>query len=165
MLNENAKLWVAALRSGEYTQTRGRLSIIQAEAGSTRFVVGDCCLGVACKVAHKAGLALKLDSIGRMGDGKTIEATYDGEISVLPESVAKWLGLTNLTGPIAVKDLPEPIRRMVNASAPQNFEEGKTFLTVLNDTLGLTLSQIADIIESEPEGLFGPPPVMIGGPA
>jgi hypothetical protein len=42
--------WVAALRSGEYPQTRGRLRDRQ----------GYCCIGVACDVALKMGMLNKL---------------------------------------------------------------------------------------------------------
>ena len=43
VLNENAKKWVEALRSGKYSQCKGTL---QNRAGY-------CCLGVACDVYEK----------------------------------------------------------------------------------------------------------------
>jgi len=44
MLTDNQKLWVDALRSGEYAQTEERLNDED----------GFCCLGVACDVYAKA---------------------------------------------------------------------------------------------------------------
>lgn len=70
-LNPNAQKWVDALRSGKYTQVKGRL-----KWGAKR-----CCLGVACDVA---GPDLKLTWKGK---------TFDGSENVLPFSVQDWLGV------------------------------------------------------------------------
>lgn len=75
--------WVAALRSGEYQQTTGRL----------RRGENFCCLGVACEVAGKHGITR------RVGDGY---AAYpeDGwpNSSDLPYEVQRWLGLDSPAG-------------------------------------------------------------------
>jgi hypothetical protein len=76
-LNPNAQKWVDALRSGKYRQTVKVL----------RNVFGYCCLGVACEVAIKNGLQLKVE-----GD------LFDGKGSWLPERVTKWLGLHDACG-------------------------------------------------------------------
>lgn len=44
-MTEDRRRWIEALRSGEYTQTRGALK--------TDF--GYCCLGVACNTIHPNG--------------------------------------------------------------------------------------------------------------
>lgn len=126
MLNDNAKLWVAALRSGRFKQGRGCL---------TKLVDGgqlDCCLGVACKVAIENGLAVEVKPA-------TFDVLmYEGETGILPESVASWLGLEKCNG--------------VFGKVPSDFQQ----LTEMNDN-GKTFAEIADIIESEPEGLFVTP--------
>lgn len=110
MLNENAKKWVAALRSGRYRQTTGLLTRDGAY----------CCLGVACAIAEDAGLDLP----NWHDDG------------ALPWEVRQWLGMKSQWGNFLI--------------------DGQllgTELTVLNDN-GSTFAEIAEIIESEPEGLF-----------
>jgi hypothetical protein len=59
--------WVAALRSGEYKQTRGVLADKQ----------GFCCLGVLCEIAVRGGA---IDD-------------YDGDDSVPSFAVQDWAGL------------------------------------------------------------------------
>jgi hypothetical protein len=120
-VNANAKLWVAALRSGKYPQGRNCLSD----------GINLCCLGVACEVAIENGTPVtkKPSPTGQY-------VFYDGSIGILPDSVRDWLGLTTRSGQYLAKD-------------------GKyADLTVGNDDLRLTFSEIADIIESEPPGLF-----------
>lgn len=82
MLNENAKAWVAALRSGKYKQGRGHLKTT-AELY--------CCLGVACDVAIQAGLPLVV------GHGERL-ISFDAESTVLPTAVQTWLGLQTSDG-------------------------------------------------------------------
>lgn len=106
MLNENAKKWVAALRSGQYKQCKNRLT----HAG--RY----CCLGVACAISPL--------------DRKKWVHDY-----TLPWQVMDWLGIINSQGEFG------------------SVVEGKA-LTVLNDDDDLSFEEIADIIESEPAGLF-----------
>lgn len=130
MLNENAKALVAALRSGEYKQTQGRLASKDANGNW-----GHCCLGVACVLAAKAGV---LDvppiehSTPEFNSSKAYK-TFDGEAHYLPPTVQKWLGFRSVKGSYSTSSL-----------------------AVKNDT-GASFAQIAAIIESEPDGLFGPP--------
>lgn len=79
-MNDNARAWVAALRSGAYLQTR---RVLRNQAGF-------CCLGVACDIS----------GIGHWtptpsGDTKWKYTAANGEQSAtdLPPSVADWLGL------------------------------------------------------------------------
>lgn len=72
---ENRAKWVAALRSGEYSQTKGMLT-----DGA-----GYCCLGVACELAFRAGV---------VGRGHEVYFDSFGTFNaVLPPSVRQWLGL------------------------------------------------------------------------
>lgn len=111
-INENAKKWVAALRSGEYKQTQ---EILQN-------IYGFCCLGVACSVYEKeTGTNLKKRSSGTI---------YGTDLSEQP-SVMEWLDIRSDCG---------------------HFIGGN--LVNLNDSKGYNFNQLADIIESNPEGLF-----------
>ena len=80
-MNDNAKKWVAALRSGEYQQ------------GQFNLRTGDkfCCLGVACDVYIKEGNNLLVEQEG-------IAFAFGKEYGVLPAPVQKWLGLKNHNG-------------------------------------------------------------------
>lgn len=126
-LNENAKQWIRALRSGKYKQTRGAL-----HKGE-----GFCCLGVACDLAVQAGVVrtVKKDGmeVGVAYDGLEVKATYDGCIAVLPPRVMKWLRLRTPNGMSRSLALPS--------------------LTKMNDQ-GKSFSEIADFIEQHPNELF-----------
>lgn len=70
--------WLAALRSGEYTQTRERLF-----DGT-----GHCCLGVLCELAAKASVVNR--------DSNWFEAADDSNDyseTSLPQAVQRWAGL------------------------------------------------------------------------
>lgn len=115
MLNENAKKWVAALRSGKYQQATGWL----------RSDAGFCCLGVACDIF--------LRERGLFWD--EAEGFHSEDDQILPGNVMKWLGLAHDQG---------------RYGPPTE----NSMLTVDNDEKDKSFSQIAEIIESEPEGLF-----------
>lgn len=131
MLNENAKKWVAALRSGEYEQAEMYLRV------NNKF----CCLGVACDLFAKEREGEWRDTHNGYTEFR-ISADDDPEFGVqigdteLPHSVFRWLGLYNENGKYR--------------------KEGVTTWGLIhdNDAAHLNFSQIADIIESEPEGLF-----------
>ena len=105
------------------------------EYGQTKEVLCDgegnyCCLGVLCQVyENEEGKALP----------STYEGTYDAGIEHLggfPE-VKKWVGLRDDTGRFEYKN-GVPAER----------------LSMLNDECDWDFNQLADLIESEPEGLF-----------
>ncbi len=113
-MNDNMKLVIKALRSGEYAQTKESLQDDH----------GYCCLGVMCAVFEKeTGRTL-----GRDGDTGHME----GEDLDAQEGVRRWVGLSDSEG-----------RNTIDQS-----------LVLLNDSQGYTFSEIADFIESEPEGLL-----------
>lgn len=84
-----------------------------------------CCLGVACKVAEQYG-DIKLDY--------TTHGFIHGHNLRDQPRVQEWLGLSNENGQYKSKHYDQ-------------------YLTELNDA-GRSFKEIADIIESEPEGLF-----------
>lgn len=130
MLNKNARKWVEALRSGEYEQERSFLK------RNNKF----CCLGVACELALKeelSGLTSSIITVDKEIYGYYSDNEKVLQISNLPDSVKEWLRLSDTVGtfsPVAGVDT--------------------TCLTGLNDVLGYSFLQIANFIESEPEGLF-----------
>lgn len=123
-MNKNAKAWVAALRSGKYRQSRRVLTALN-ERGD---VVGHCCLGVACVLAVEAGV---IES-PRLGDGYLL---YDNKHFSLPLAVQDWLGLKQ------------------NEGGYQHPPGEVSCLSALNDR-GDSFESIADVIASEPKGLF-----------
>lgn len=81
MMNQNVKkLWVEALRSGNYVQGYGRLSTGYAH----------CCLGVLCDLAVKDGVVT--------AEGDADGVIYDSEEGLLPYSVTRWAGLGSQQG-------------------------------------------------------------------
>ena len=85
-MNQTIKArWVAALRSGDYTQGQGRLHATSA-SGINSF----CCLGVLCDLANKENIPLNIE-LHETSDGVSI--LYDDDESWLPTSVAQWSGV------------------------------------------------------------------------
>lgn len=106
-------LWIADLRSGKHKQTTG---LLQSRRGF-------CCLGRLCELAVEAGVIPKPVSNGPWEE-------YDGEGSVLPNSVMKWAELETATAHYGVG------------------HPNKSRLSEDNDK-GKTFAEIADIIERE----------------
>jgi hypothetical protein len=83
-----------------------------------------CCLGVACELAAREGITVKR--------GYRFTGYYVDYESHLPPAVQQWLGLADEYG---------------------NYDNGEHSLVMHNDLERRTFSEIAFIIESEPEGL------------
>lgn len=140
------KKWVAALRSGQYTQGSDLLHAREGKVGIEKF----CCLGVLCSLTE--GLKIQTNSL------KT--TSYDGAESVLPRSV---LNKYNLSGevvniqifkehwPLLWLDMrPQQIAYLggptLNDIVNGKYEEMTANLASLND-LGASFEIIARIIE------------------
>ena len=118
--NENIKLWVAALRSGDYKQGKGRLQEVNPRGERTY-----CCLGVASDLFIKE--KGKLSWVQDEGNTEVYcegPESYDG--ALLPRVVREWLG--------------------VKASDPKFGEHSAVYY---NDGGQYTFDQIADLIEKE----------------
>ena len=140
---EHRKLWIEALRSGQYDQTAGALKASYASdlLSHPDQDVKYCCLGVACEIS----------GLGEWYNDHTPVYQIRGEYTTdncttLPALVQAWLGLDNNNGS-HVRGGQEQ-----NPSGPNNFRSPISLAT-LNDS-GHTFDEIADIIESEPEGLL-----------
>jgi hypothetical protein len=81
------KKWVAALKSGDYLQGRGKLHYKGRKDGKT--VDKFCCLGVLCDLAVKAKIIPEPTS----EYSKTFY--YSGERFELPISVQRWAGVSS----------------------------------------------------------------------
>ena len=117
-MNENAKKWVAALRSGEFTQGTGWLE----KDGK------NCCLGVACRLYQKEIGDLEISTQECPNADNYIK--FDGLGGQLPAKVQQWLGLNTADG----------------------YYDGSNLIS--ENDFGNTFDGIANIIESEPAGLF-----------
>ncbi len=94
---------------------------------------GFCCLGVACDVSG-LGTWEKIHGF----DYHAYVVGSDRSDNDLPNAVRRWLGLTS----------PEGLYH-------EGGERGRgSCLSAQNDNYGATFSEIADIIEREPEGLI-----------
>jgi hypothetical protein len=90
-----------------------------------------CCLGVLCELAVEDGIIKKRFKDEAMYYGKGGNYTAD----TLPNLVQEWAGLSTTDGDFKISGR--------NKS-----------LTFLNDHDNKSFSEIAKVIESEPEGLF-----------
>lgn len=130
MDQEKKAVWVAALRSGDYTQ--GKSVLHRKVEGRDQF----CCLGVLCDLAAKAGVVASANTRPRCEcescQGNVIQV-YDGHDDFLPPVVYQWAGLPN-GNPSTSVELDDP--------------DVPSTLSYLNDN-GKTFEEIAAIIERE----------------
>jgi hypothetical protein len=132
LINDNAKKWLEALRSGKYMQGRSQLTTIDSNGKQY-----DCCLGVACKVAIENGVPIKTSIENQPGNLRRV--AYDDSWSILPTSVRQWLGMKSPAGSVRRNGLL------------------KLELTSMND-VGDSFEKIADTIEASPQDFFVEPP-------
>lgn len=128
--------WIDALRSGKYKQGMGVLCGLTTD-GKKEY----CCLGV---------LADHFVSPNKVKfDSKAKDYGYDQEFSYLPSNIKEALYLRSNAGEIDIKLLKEEWRLNI-----QPFMDGtKATLAMLNDE-GFTFTEIADLIEENPEAIF-----------
>ena len=126
-MNENARSWITALRSGQYTQTRFGLKYID------HFDV----MGVACDLyLRSTGGEWEVHRDDYYPDYRDGYYACCGHMSSLPTVVQEWLGLGSVTG------------EFIDSGGQA------TSLMDLNDQKGLSFAELADIIEAGPQGLF-----------
>jgi hypothetical protein len=94
MKQEIAEKWVAALRSGKYTQTKEML-----RSNEDRF----CCLGVLCDIS---GLGEWLQPIwSSQSRSYTVDGAYKSDF--LPEAVMQWADIKTSNGVVNGKSLAQ----------------------------------------------------------
>lgn len=133
------KLWLEALREGDYRQTRGGLMLLEGEKGASF-----CALGVLCDLHSDLRKSPDWDF-----SSKTPRYLENG--TVLPERVMKWAKLKEenptlkLKPEMASMDLPEDLKEQL-----RRFPKGATLnlpISVLNDYKDCSFKQIAGLIE------------------
>lgn len=138
-MNEDIKAeWVAALRSGQYSQTCSYLSVVgQKEADY--IPSGYCCLGVLCELAVQHGVIPPPHT--QTDDNLATVRVYgeydDKATALLPMAVVRWAGLADIDPPILY--------------APRDGSPRVRQAAALNDDLGMSFTEIADAIEQEVE--------------
>jgi hypothetical protein len=131
--------WVAALRSGKYFQTLGRLVSVDDHDN----VIGNCCLGVACE--------LRTSEVVREGANYRMAGSQFGEDIYPPMRFADaYLGQTQ-NPEVFTADLPENLQERVlkimkQVYGPETELGGNVSLSFLNDS-GADFALIADLIE------------------
>ena len=127
-LNANAQKWLDALRSGKYKQGR------EALHEDNEF----CCLGVACDLYAKevGGTWVKEPFDGSTGFYFMVNG-YSSQDN-LPMPVVEWLGLNTNDGFLSPDSSPGVAQSLIE----------------LNDNFRFDFKKIADVIESQPKGLF-----------
>lgn len=134
------RLWVAALRSGQFLQ--GTQWLAHRDAGADTWEY--CCLGVACEVAVANGLEIMVQdpvvSCDAAGNPLVQARQYGGQKTALPGPVIDWYGLVDANIPSLRQDDP---------LVWYEHEGAHVGLSELNDDFRCDFDQIADLIERE----------------
>lgn len=126
--------WLAALRSGDYRQTRARLCVIEEDARPSH-----CCLGVLCELAVADGVITYRDD-GPIHCVRIRAYGTPGLESLLPDPVVRWAGLELRDPLVTVTDVDV----LEDTNGPGN----QRSLATLNDH-GLSFAVIADLVEEQ----------------
>jgi len=124
MRKDVAEKWVAALRSGAYTQTRCVLRDVVGVVDSY------CCLGVLCDLHRKSCPTGSWDGDGGYTTKARGARAYNTEFDVPTPEVVRWAELDE-----------------ANPTMP-----GGT-IAELNDIYGKTFDELADLIEASWESM------------
>lgn len=119
---EVKKMWVESLRSGDYQQG---FDVLRTDNDF-------CCLGVLCDLYGK------VHGIGwdEVGDSTGLSRfRFLDNLATLPDEVRSWSGLAS-HNPRVYTDLDV-------------VSESRVTIAELNDTRGVTFSEIADLIEEQ----------------
>lgn len=127
MNNTKLRLWIDALRSGEFEQGKSYLN----RNGKM------CCLGVLCEVAIRNGVDVKKFRDPDFGD----IVGYDGCVTTPPSSVTQWIS-DGEEWPHAPKVLVDGYGKELNWVGDK-----RESVIALNDNASWTFAQIADALE------------------
>ncbi len=130
-VEEHRRLYLAALRSGEYKQGFASLAV------GMRY----CCLGIACEVALVNGAPLRRVQLGDGPVKYTSPLLFPGRLmgeadeseTLLPVAVRRWLGIDEW---------------QANPDLAATQVTGTRTATNFNDVQRLTLGDIADLFEA-----------------
>lgn len=132
---DRVKLWIQALRSGEFTQANGYLEKPVDKDGVK--VTGNCCLGVAQHVALRNGWTPRDIAV----------EDVDWGASTMNEEAASWFGFSGVK-------LADPSLGVHETLDQDDHGYPITRSTIVhcveaNDDLGWDFDQIADALEKE----------------
>lgn len=135
MYEEIAKVWIEALRSGDYLQGKYAL---KTASNNPCF----CCLGVLCDLYQKHHAEEDLlnedksyivRNVGEMAKEYIDVCTFDNQCELLPSKVQSWAGLKSTDGTLQINGC-------------------NTNLVEKNDT-GFSFTELADLIEENQQQL------------
>lgn len=136
----NMRLWVAALRSKKFKQTRGnlkRISLITDE------VIGHCCLGVICELAIEHGVNIHAVTAAHGEGADSAAVVFLGSSGYLPTLALTWLGFEGTEQERQGDILVSQGDIVISVDA-----DGATITAVgANDNLGWDFDRIADEAE------------------
>lgn len=143
--------WVKALRDGTFEQGTSVLRTVDDKF---------CCLGVACELAsNKVGTKFRKLSpeAPYIGDddisGIDTGYAFGNKACGLPDNVAEYYGMYDDEGKFSWAQLDPEIKERIKPYYDPAHSDNHVYLTTLNDR-GVPFDLLADIIESEPNGLF-----------
>lgn len=128
---EHRRLWLEALRSGDFQQTAGQLFSKTKNAY--------CCLGVACRIAGLPSYEVERDEELSVYFGVQGEEYNASSYLTLPTAGREWLGVSDENPAI---DFPEDLLDLSSDFGDYIPRD----VASLNDG-GVTFAQIADLIE------------------
>jgi hypothetical protein len=135
--------WVAALRSGQYTQGTCFLKRDVIVMGTTDQVTKFCCLGVLCDIAAQSGVNVTWKNFLQSGFdtwfASSTEIQHDIHSEQLPACVQAWAGL----------DSNDPVVTARTFGSQRAMNTRRTRLSELNDHERFTFYEIADLIEEQ----------------
>jgi hypothetical protein len=132
MNQEIKEKWIAALRSGEYNQTTGKLKTSS----------GYCCAGVLCDLYRKETGNGEWDEFNRFVSNYRIDAY------TLPDAVVLWSGFQNNT--IVGRKINSPLQIPENGGEPVTiFEINDGYFENDIKVSSKSFNEIADIIEEK----------------
>lgn len=137
MNKDIARRWVEALRSGRFEQTKGALAR-KLDNGK----VGYCCLGVLCELAVEENVIPSKVAPPEYTD-RFVFGTGDMMPGVEVDTWASAGGLDDRYRLPVSDEIAEDLRE-----AGITVRHNMAFLPELNDNLGLTFNEIADLIEA-----------------
>lgn len=129
MNKEFKKEWVAALRSGEFNQGVGALSL------NGKY----CCLGVACELLHRKGLIPKRVS---EKSGNIVYYGVTESSALLPMDVQQFMGVIGNSPMVFIPLTQESFENMLHNHLGKHVD-----VSTLNDNQ-VSFKNIADLIES-----------------
>lgn len=139
-ITQRRRSFIAALRSGQWKQTTGKLC--HTYEGDRSY----CCLGVACEVAIADGLNIHVNiREGRVGYGA--DGLSGSSTTTLPEEARTWFGFAEENPWLKV---PAETAAEIDSNLFHSYlRNGRECFTAveLNDEHKLTFLQIADCVE------------------